>query len=108
LAYKLAKRVLHKKSSLPKLNREYQAAINNNLGQVFKNSVEYDAGERLHKIKCPTLIVWGDRDPDAPLFIGKLMHKLIKHSRLEVLPKTGHKIYLENPNLLYGIINKFI
>lgn len=107
-AHKLVKRVLLRKPSFPRFNKEYKDAIENEMGTIFKNSVNYDAGERLNKIKCPTLIIWGKEDRDAPVFIGKLMHKLIKHSRLEIIPKTGHNIYLENPNLLYGLITKFI
>lgn len=89
-------------------NLEYKKANANNLGRIFNNSVNYDATEKLPRLKTPTLIVWGENDKEAPYSIGKEMHKLIPNSKFSLLKNTGHNVYLENPNILFGLINKFI
>lgn len=107
-ANKIIKNMFLSKAIKIQTNSEYKEANANNLGAVFVNSVNYDATSKLPKLKAPTLIIWGDSDKDAPLRIGKEMHRLIPNSKLEILKNTGHNIYLENPNILYGLINKFI
>ena len=62
----------------------------------------------INRIKTNTLIIWGEDDPNAPLFIGKEMAELITNCQLEILKNTGHNIQLENPNILYGLVKKFI
>jgi len=78
------------------------------MGKIFVNSVNYDATNKLNRIKTNTLIIWGEDDPNAPLFIGKEMAELITNCQLEILKNTGHNIQLENPNILYGLVKKFI
>lgn len=89
-------------------NSEYEEAKRTGLGKVFTNSVVYDATSILPKIKVPTLIVWGDKDKDAPVEIAAEMHRMIKNSKIEILSGLAHNIYLENPVILYGLINNFI
>lgn len=108
LVHKIAKKVLLKNALNQFTNDEYRDAKKANLGRIFVKSVNYDAGEKLKKIKAYTLIIWGEDDQDAPLFIGKQMKEMINGSKLETLKNTGHNIYLENPNILYGLITKFI
>lgn len=105
--HKVGKRLFPKKRSITK-NMEYKEAIEKGLGEVFKKSVNYDMTKQLPEIKCPTLIIWGSKDKTAPIAIGQKMHSLIKHSRFEEIQNSGHNIQFENPNLLWGLINKFI
>lgn len=106
IAYKVAKKLL------PNMNIgqniEYKEAIKMRLGEVFRNSVNYDATDKLKNISCPTLIIWGEKDPTSDIKIGEEMHRLIKHSRFEIIKGAGHNIQFENPHMLYGLINKFI
>lgn len=106
--HKLVKKTFVTNSLNTITNKEYKDAKENNLGKAFVNSVNYDATDKLNKINSHTLIIWGEEDPDAPLVIGEEMHKLISNSKLEVLKNTGHNIYLENPNILYGLVKNFL
>ena len=108
MVHKVAKRVLFRNAMNIFTNEEYKDAHKNKMGRIFVNSVNYDASDRLGKIKVPTLIIWGESDRDAPLFIGKHMHEMIKGSKLEILKNTGHNLQLENPNILFGLVNNFI
>lgn len=61
----------------------------------------------LDKIRCPTLIVVGDRD-SAPLSGAIAMQRRVKGSRLGVVPDCGHYTIYEKPSVLLGMITDFI
>jgi pimeloyl-ACP methyl ester carboxylesterase len=50
---------------------------------------------RLHRIKTPTLVVWGEHDRLIPLAHGKAFVAGIAGARLEVIPQCGHMPILE-------------
>ena len=52
---------------------------------------------RIAGISTPTLIVWGEEDVLIPIATGRLMHRLIRNSRLEVIPQCGHLPAFEKP-----------
>ena len=56
----------------------------------------YKVWGRLHEIACPTLLVWGDHDY-FPLRYARQAADEMPRARLEVLERTGHLSYLENP-----------
>lgn len=87
---------------------EYKDAAKSNMATIFKKSVEYDRTKELKKLNTQTLIIWGEKDKTAPVRLAKEMHSLIPHSQLKIIKEADHNIYLENPNILYGLIQKFI
>jgi pimeloyl-ACP methyl ester carboxylesterase len=58
----------------------------------------YDLVDRMRELTVPTLIVTGDEDEPC-LDPGLLMKRTIPSSGLVVLPKSGHTINLEEPDL---------
>ena len=75
---------------------------------IFKRVVIFDETKLLPKITAPTLLLWGDNDTEAPIIIAKEAHALIPDSQLTIMQDVGHNAHLENQNLFYGIIKKFI
>jgi len=61
----------------------------------------------LHRIDVPTLIVWGDGDKIFPKPYGEAYHRLIKGSRLEVLPACGHLPQVEKADDFVGLVRRF-
>ena len=61
----------------------------------------------LHRIDVPTLIVWGDGDKILPEPYGEAYHRLIKGSRLEVLPACGHIPHVEKADAFVGLFTRF-
>jgi pimeloyl-ACP methyl ester carboxylesterase len=45
---------------------------------------------RLHRIQCPTLLVWGESDRLVPPAYGKAYQQHIKGAELVLLPRCGH------------------
>ena len=57
----------------------------------------YPLRERLEKIGCPTLIVWGDKDRLVPLKDASVFEQLIPGSRKIIYKDTGHVTMMERP-----------
>jgi len=64
--------------------------------QMTRPSV-FDLGERLEKLRVPTLIMTGDED-DPCLEPALFMKRKIASAGLLVLPRSGHAINLEEPD----------
>jgi pimeloyl-ACP methyl ester carboxylesterase len=60
-------------------------------------TIEYDIRERLPRIACPTLVVWGEKDRLIGVRDGPVFAELIPDSRLTVYADTGHMAMLERP-----------
>lgn len=86
---------------------DYQS-LDENMRETFKNIVNLDLTNYLSKIKCNTLILWGEKDIDTPLKDGKLMHKKITNSELIIFPNCTHFCYLENTYVIIKIILCFL
>jgi pimeloyl-ACP methyl ester carboxylesterase len=51
----------------------------------------------LHRIKAPTLIVWGDEDKIIPVQQTDTWRKLVPHADIKVFKGAGHLVHLEKP-----------
>ena len=67
----------------------------------------YDLTDRMAKITAPVLIVAGDED-QACLQPGILMKNTIPAAGLLVLPKSGHVVNLEDPDLFNRLLEDFL
>jgi pimeloyl-ACP methyl ester carboxylesterase len=64
--------------------------------------------DRVAAIKCPVLLVGGDRDDYARTESFVENYKLIPNSRLLILPNSGHVSLILQPALLNGFIIPFL
>lgn len=67
----------------------------------------YDLGDRMAKVEVPTLIMTGDEDEPC-LEPGIYMKRKIMTAGLVVLPKAGHAINLEEPDLFNRLVLDFL
>lgn len=65
--------------------------------------IERDA----HLIKQPTLLVWGEDDPEIPLAHGRLLFELIENSRLMIFRRCGHMPMEEYPREFTEVLTGF-
>lgn len=61
----------------------------------------------LSQIKVPTLIIWGRDDKTTPLSDGKLMHRLIKGSKLKIVD-ARHSPQFTNAKEVAKIIREYL
>lgn len=67
--------------------------------------------ERLSKVQCPTLWMYGDRDwmpPEGGKEAVKRLRELGRKAELEVVPDSGHHLYLDNTEVFRDLAVKFI
>jgi pimeloyl-ACP methyl ester carboxylesterase len=62
----------------------------------------------LSDIKAPTLLIWGEKDEDTPIYMGEMMEKEIPDSGLVILKGAGHYSYIDNYEQFRAIINVFL
>lgn len=53
--------------------------------------------DRLHQVRCPVMIVWGERDRAVPVHHAAAAAKCLANSRLAIIPKAGHLPHVERP-----------
>lgn len=61
----------------------------------------------LHRIECPTLVVWGKQDKLIPLAHGEYYARHIPHARLEVLDQCGHMLPFERAEDFARLVTTF-
>lgn len=75
---------------------------------TFKNIISEDLSPYLNSINNSTLIIWGDKDKDTPIYMGRKLHKNIRKSYLIVFQRCGHFAYIERHRLFCRIVKYFL
>jgi len=73
-----------------------------------KSAVRHNLSEKLHLIKVPTLLIWGESDDITPPFVGEKFHELIADSEYHLLPECGHAPMMELPDIFNEIYGNFL
>jgi pimeloyl-ACP methyl ester carboxylesterase len=62
---------------------------------------DYANGEAaVAAVKCPVLVVLGERDMMTPAKVGRRLAERLSDARVVVLPKVGHMMMVEAPEAL--------
>jgi pimeloyl-ACP methyl ester carboxylesterase len=78
------------------------------LQETFKRVVSDDVRGGAVSLNLPTLLIYGENDTATPPRYGKLLHDAIKHSKLVILPKTGHFLHLDKPVEVENLVKDFL
>jgi len=74
--------------------------------QTMINLLNSDKDLNISRVLIPTLIIWGQEDKITPLSDGKLIHELIKNSKLEIIEDASHSPQFTHPTeVANAIIN---
>ncbi|MFB3053949.1 MAG: alpha/beta fold hydrolase [Alphaproteobacteria bacterium] len=64
---------------------------------------------RLHRVTCPALVIWGAEDGMVPRAHGEAYADGLKGSNgLEIIAGAGHAAHLEEPEKVAGLIGDFL
>ncbi|WP_017522954.1 alpha/beta fold hydrolase [Pusillimonas noertemannii] len=114
------KNVIYDESLLTRAYLDEEAAINNSpkaaesfrmLADYFKTDLDRDVvGERLAALDPfpPTLLVWGEEDRSVPLAVGLKTRRLLRKADFEVIPRTAHAPYWEDPDTFNVVLERFL
>jgi pimeloyl-ACP methyl ester carboxylesterase len=84
------------------------AGVNPQMLDTFKKIVRQDVTKDASKLKLPTLIIYGSDDKVTPPEYGRIFHKLIKDSKLELVSGAGHFVHLQKPEPVESLIEGFL
>ena len=102
--YKLKKKLGAR--SLPQGSEDYRALVGP-MRKTFVNVVNESSEKDAKKIVAPTLLIWGEKDRDTPLYMCRKLHRLILSSEVVVLGGAGHFAYLERAAEVARIVRAF-
>jgi pimeloyl-ACP methyl ester carboxylesterase len=63
------------------------------------------AGYGLGRLDCPTLVIWGAKDPYIPARFGRMYADRIPNSELLELPDAGHWPWIDRPDLVGRVLD---
>lgn len=92
-----------------KLTREndyYRASYK--MKKIMAKILKENLRSRLHDIKRPTLILWGEKDRLTPIADAVVINRHIPAAHLHIFPNVGHAINLETPAHVARQINRFL
>lgn len=75
---------------------------------MAKSALRHNLEQELHKIKVPTLLIWGNQDIITPPFVGEDFQKGITDAELHFIDKCGHAPMMERPEEFIGIMQAFL
>jgi len=75
---------------------------------VLVKHVNTDISSDIKKIKCPTFIIWGDKDTEVPVEDAYELENLLQDSGLAVYEGCTHYAYLERLPKTNAIIASFM
>ena len=112
---KVEKWYLTKSHQLAKLERyqnsrgsaDYRAA-KGVLRPTLVKVVNEDLSSLLNQVTCETLLVWGELDAAAPLWMGQQMEKEMKEATLVVFEKQDHFAYWNEANRFNQVLWAFL
>ena len=64
---------------------------------MWERSYDLTLERWLHRMRMPTLLVWGQADGVVPVEQAELWLRRLPNARLEVLPGAGHLVFHEAP-----------
>lgn len=62
----------------------------------------------LASIQMPTLLICGEDDKVTPVPESQVVHQGIAGSTLELVPRAGHLVYMEQPETFNSLVRSFI
>jgi len=75
---------------------------------MAKSAQRHNMAKELHKIKIPTLLVWGLNDTITPPMVGHEFNKLIPNSELSFIDKCCHAPMMERSEEFNKILKGFL
>jgi pimeloyl-ACP methyl ester carboxylesterase len=76
--------------------------------ETFVKVVNDDVAPVLKDVKCSVLLVWGDQDTAAPLWMGQMMEKEMLDAGLALFEGDDHWAYWHQPQRFNAVLDIFL
>ncbi len=107
--YKIYKYKLLKKLGRSTLNlgsKDYKM-LDEGMKKTFNSIVNEDLLAYYKNVRCPCLLIWGEKDDQTPLYMAKKLKKILPKSNLVIIKDAGHFCFLTNPLSVNKLLGKF-
>lgn len=78
------------------------------LKETLKNILAENLDDILANIMVETLVVWGEKDDQTPLWQGQKIAAKIPRSRLEIVQEATHGLPLKSPSGVANLVSLFL
>jgi pimeloyl-ACP methyl ester carboxylesterase len=78
------------------------------LAVLDQGLVTSDLQQTLPRLRAPTLLIWGSKDPIMPEEVRQTLREALPHAQLKVFPGLGHNPFWEDPQAVAQVINAFL
>jgi len=75
---------------------------------LFDMNIYADLQRTLPRLKAPTLLIWGSKDPIMEEPMRKSLRDALPNARVKVFEGLGHNPFWENPAGVAQVINEFL
>jgi len=99
----LAQKVLYK--ALRTHDYEKSSGV---MRETFLKVIDEDLKESIEQVKCPALIVWGEKDTYVPVKDARLMHEKIANSELHIFKDGRHGIHKTHAAQIAKWVKEFL
>src|SRR5262249_14456952 len=91
------------------LQERYESSLDPDVIRIMRDSApgREDLSDQLHKVACPSLIVWGLDDRFGALDIGLLMARMSQTARMHILAQCGHGAQVEHADEFSALVLVF-
>jgi len=103
LVYKIAK-IFGKNNNYG--SQDYRACVGAMRG-TFVKVVNEDLKKYAKRIPCPTLLIWGEKDTDTPLYMYRKFLKIIPNAKGVILKGVGHFSFAFRPDEFCTLVKQF-
>jgi pimeloyl-ACP methyl ester carboxylesterase len=63
-----------------------------------------EAGKDLGRLACPSLVVWGERDPYLPTSFAQAYAEALPDSELDLIPMAGHWPWIDDARVIDRVV----
>ncbi|MBI4561595.1 MAG: alpha/beta fold hydrolase [Candidatus Rokubacteria bacterium] len=82
--------------------------LSQRLPRAIASLREQPLTQELVDIRCPSLVITGERDSLCPPKASEIIHAKIPNSRLRIAPGVGHCLHWEDPAGFNGVVIDFL
>ncbi|MEF9920441.1 MAG: alpha/beta hydrolase [Erysipelotrichaceae bacterium] len=104
--YKIAKRCHFAYAS--KMGSEDYLQSDGIIRGILVSALHDDLSKELNKISCPTLLVWGNKDQQTPLWMAKKMERTMKNACLIIFQGEDHFAYFHQMRRFLEVCDCFL
>ncbi len=107
VTFNILRKFVDKKKLTAFYSKDY-LALNDTMKRSFVKIVNEHLDYTLPFIQNKTLVIFGDKDRETPVYMAKKLVKNIKNSSLVIIKNAGHFCFIDNPLAFNIAVENFL